>query len=51
MKIIVAGYPSLDNAIEAVNNGVDAYLKKPVVPDELLKVVKEKLQEEAEKMS
>jgi two-component system response regulator HydG len=44
---------SLENAVEALNMGADAYLLKPVELDELLKVVKEKLkeQEEAEKMS
>jgi DNA-binding NtrC family response regulator len=53
MKIMITGFPSLDNAVEALNRGVDAYLLKPVEMEELLKVVKEKLkeQEEAEKMS
>lgn len=53
MKIMVTGFPSLENAVEALNMGADAYLLKPVELDELLKVVKEKLreQEEAEKMS
>ena len=43
----------MDNAVEALNMGADAYLLKPVELEELLKVVKEKLkeQEEAEKMS
>ena len=53
MKIMVTGFPSLENAVEALNMGADAYLLKPVELDELLKVVKEKLkeQEDAEKMS
>ena len=53
MKIMVTGFPSFDNAREALNMGADAYLMKPVELEELLKVVKEKLkeQEEAEKMS
>ena len=53
MKIMVTGYPELENAVESLNKGADAYLMKPVSPDKLLKVVKEKLmeQEEAEKMS
>ena len=52
-KIMITGFPSLDNAVEALNRGVDAYLLKPVEMEELLKVVKEKLkeQEEAEKTS
>jgi DNA-binding response OmpR family regulator len=53
MKIMVTGFPSFDNAVEALNMGADAYLLKPVELEELLKVVKQKLyeQEEAEKMS
>ena len=53
MKIMVTGFPSLENAVEALNMGADAYLLKPVELEELLKVVKEKLkeQEEAEKMT
>jgi len=53
MKIMITGYPSLENAVEAVNLGADAYIIKPVNPEELLKVVEEKLreQEEAEKMN
>jgi len=53
MKVMVTGYPSLENAVEALNLGADAYIIKPVDPKKLLKVVKEKLteQEEAEKMS
>lgn len=53
MKIMVTGYPELENAVESLNKGADAYLMKPVSPDKLLKIVKDKLreQEEAEKMS
>lgn len=52
MKIMVTGYPSLENAVESLNLGADAYVMKPVNPEELLKVVKAKLkeQEEAENM-
>lgn len=28
-KIIITGYPTLQNAIEAVNRGADAYILKP----------------------
>jgi DNA-binding NtrC family response regulator len=53
MKIMITGYPSLANAVEALNLGADAYLIKPIDPEELLMVVKEKLteQEEVEEMS
>jgi len=53
MKIMITGYPSLENAVEALNLGADAYIMKPVSPENLLKVVEDKLkeQEEAESMS
>lgn len=53
MKIMITGYPSLENAVEAVNLGADAYLMKPIDTEDLLRVVEEKLreQEEAENMS
>jgi len=53
MKVMVTGHPSLENAVEALNLGADAYIIKPVDPDELREVVEEKLreQEEAERMS
>ena len=53
MKIMVTGHPSLENAVEALNLGADAYIMKPVDPDELLEAVEEKLgeQEEVERMS
>lgn len=53
MKIMVTGYPSMENAVEALNLGADAYVMKPVKPEELLTVVGKKLkeQEEAEKMT
>jgi DNA-binding NtrC family response regulator len=47
-KIMVTGYPSVQNAISAVNKRADAYLVKPVDVEKLLETVKEqlKLQEE-----
>ena len=53
VKIIVTGYPSLSNAIEAVNRGADAYLLKPLAMDEALKTIREHLdkQKEARKYS
>jgi len=53
MKIMVTGFPDLENAVESLNLGADAYVMKPVEPDKLLKVVEKKLkeQEEAEKMT
>jgi DNA-binding NtrC family response regulator len=53
VKIMITGYASLENAVEALNLGADAYIMKPVDPEKLLKVINEKLkkQREAEKMS
>lgn len=53
MKIMVTGHASLENAVEALNLGTDAYIMKPVNPEKPLKVVEEKLreQEEAERVS
>jgi DNA-binding response OmpR family regulator len=42
-KIMVTGYPSLQNAISALNKNADAYLVKPVNVEKLLATVKEQL--------
>jgi DNA-binding NtrC family response regulator len=47
-KIMVTGFPSLQNAVEAVNKSADAYLIKPVDVDKLLATVKELLQKQEE---
>jgi DNA-binding NtrC family response regulator len=43
-KIIITGYPSMQNAIAALNKNADAYLTKPVNVENLLNTVKEQLQ-------
>ncbi len=43
-KIMVTGYPSMQNAITALNKNADAYLIKPVNVEKLLATVKEQLQ-------
>ncbi len=52
-KIMVTGYPSMQNAISALNKNADAYLIKPVDIEKLLKLVKTQLQlqEEEKKFS
>ncbi|MEM2320108.1 MAG: response regulator [Candidatus Bathyarchaeia archaeon] len=52
-KIIVTGYPTMHNAIEAVNRGADAYILKPFEVEKILAVIKEQLkrQEEEEQYS
>jgi len=53
VKIMITGYPSLENAVEALNLGADAYIIKPVKPEKLLALIEEKLEEQsqAEKMT
>jgi len=53
MKIMITGYPSLKNAVEALNLGADAYIIKPVKPEKLLALIEEKLkeQQQAEKIT
>ena len=46
IKIMVTGYPDLENAIKSLNFGADAYLIKPVSVQKLLDVVKQKLDEQ-----
>jgi DNA-binding NtrC family response regulator len=49
-KIIITGYPSMKNAIEAVNKKADAYVLKPVDVEKLLDTIREQLKlQEAEK--
>ena len=43
-KIMVTGYPSMQNAIAALNKNADAYLIKPVDIENLLTTVKNQLQ-------
>lgn len=44
IKIMVTGYPSLKNAVEALNYGASSYLMKPVDPEDLLRTIKNKLE-------
>jgi len=47
-KIIVTGYPDLQNAIVSVQKGADFYITKPTKIDELVKIVREQLQKQRE---
>ena len=47
-KIIITGYPSLQNAIEAVNRGADAYVLKPFDIDKVLETIKDQLKKQEE---
>jgi DNA-binding NtrC family response regulator len=46
MKVMLTGFPLLDNAIEAINRGIDGYLTKPVSTEQLLKTVRELLKKQ-----
>ena len=43
-KIMVTGYPSMENAISSLNKKADAYLLKPVDIEKILHTIKEQLQ-------
>lgn len=45
-KIMLTGYPILENAVNSLNDGAVAYLIKPVDVETLLKTIKEKLEEQ-----
>jgi DNA-binding NtrC family response regulator len=47
-KIIVTGYPTLQNAVGAVNKGADAYVMKPFDVNRLLLTIKDQLTKQAE---
>jgi DNA-binding NtrC family response regulator len=42
-KIIITGFPTMQNAIEALNKRADAYVIKPVEIDLLLAIIEEQL--------
>jgi DNA-binding NtrC family response regulator len=46
-KIIITGYPTLQNAVEAVNNGADAYILKPFDVNKVLDAIKAQLEDQA----
>ena len=45
-KIMLTGYPSIQNAVAAVNKNADAYLIKPVDIEKLLATVKDQLKQQ-----
>jgi DNA-binding response OmpR family regulator len=44
VRIIITGYPSLENAVESINSGADGYIVKPFKPQKLLAQIKERLE-------
>ena len=47
-KIMITGFPSLKNAISSINKKADAYLIKPINPEQLLSVIRNQLKEQSE---
>jgi DNA-binding NtrC family response regulator len=47
-KIIITGYPTLQNAMEAVNSGADAYVLKPFDMEKVLRIIKVELEKQRE---
>jgi two-component system response regulator HydG len=43
-KIVTTGFPNLRNGIKVIEAGADAYFSKPIEPEELIRVVEEKLE-------
>jgi DNA-binding NtrC family response regulator len=47
-KIIITGYPSVQNAIDALNKGAHAYIMKPFDMDNVLRTIEEQLKRQEE---
>jgi DNA-binding NtrC family response regulator len=47
-KVIVTGYPTLQNAVAAVNKGADGYVMKPFDVEKILATIKEQLKKQEE---
>ena len=45
-KVILTGYPTLQNAVDAVNKGANAYILKPFDVGKVLKTIKEQLEKQ-----
>jgi DNA-binding response OmpR family regulator len=48
VKIMITGFPSLETGVKALDEGADAYLVKPVKPQELLMLLEEKMKDREE---
>jgi DNA-binding NtrC family response regulator len=47
-KIIITGFPTLQNAVAAVNQGADGYIMKPFDVEKMLETIKEQLRKQRE---
>jgi DNA-binding response OmpR family regulator len=50
IKIIITGNATLDNSIEAANQGIDGYVVKPFNPKKLINLIDTKLKEQRKKI-
>ena len=50
-KIIITGYPTLQNAVDAVNRGADAYIMKPFDVERVLNTISEQLKKQYQEKS
>jgi len=48
---MITGYPSLQNAVEALNMGADAYIIKPLDIDDALSVIENLLKKQRESLT
>ena len=46
VKIIITGFPTLENAMETVNEGADGYILKPFDVQKLLEMIRKHLKRE-----
>jgi CheY-like chemotaxis protein/predicted transcriptional regulator len=44
-EIIITGYPSIENAVKAIDEGADGYVMKPLNPSDLLSKIRQKMEE------
>lgn len=47
-RILMTGFPTPEDNVKALNRGADAYLIKPIKPDELIRIVNEMVSKQAE---
>jgi len=47
-KVIITGYPTLQNAVDAVNKGADAYIVKPFDVEKVLNTIDHQLRKQQE---
>jgi len=50
-KIVITGYPTLQNAVAAVNKGADAYVMKPFDVEKILQTIRDQLKKQKEEKS